>query len=236
MEAVGIDAFHSVVHVSLNYSDDSGVREDNDNPSDAALAHVGRLPNVRTLLLSDTQATDASLVHLKNLSKLQCLYMWDASAVTDTGVEQLRNLKQLEQIHISGSGITDESMKLFASLPNIRKLSLQNNRFSNDALKYAGKAMRLETLVVGSVSRTVARSGDVYGLGDPSQCTIDDDGLAYISGLANLAHLGVQGSKIQGSGFRHLDGLKNLKTIWIGVPPQPHAGELIAKIPGLTIQ
>ena len=83
LDAVGIDFFHSVVQVNLNYTTDGGMRMENHNPSDEALQHVGKLPEVRVLLLSETQATDESLRHIGRLRKLEMLYMWDAVKVSD---------------------------------------------------------------------------------------------------------------------------------------------------------
>ena len=45
--------------------------------TDAGLAHLANLTNLRGLTLSNTQITDAGLVHLSNLTNLQVLYLSD---------------------------------------------------------------------------------------------------------------------------------------------------------------
>ena len=54
LNRLGFDFFHDVVFVSLNYSEDSGKREENHNPSDDALQHLPMLPNLRLPALYPT--------------------------------------------------------------------------------------------------------------------------------------------------------------------------------------
>ena len=216
----GIDFFHGITFVSLNYSDDSGEREENENLSDDALQHLPKLPDLRVLLLCDTQATDSSMVHLAALSNLEYLYMWDVSQVSDKGVLSLAELKELRKIHISNSLITDESMRVFATLPKIETLNLQGNRFSNDALMHISAASSLRAFAIGG-----------------GENTIDDDGLVHLKNLAKLERIGLQGSRVTGSGFVHLEKLDNLKELGIG-KSQLVESELMSlreKLPNLKV-
>ena len=191
LDRLGEDFFHSVVQVNLNYSEDSGTRQENDNPSDEALQHLPGLPNIRVLLLSDTQAGDASLRHLARLKKLERLYMWDVNEVSDAGVAHLSNLRNLNYIHLSTSRITDESLQVFGNLPKLRGLSLQFNHFSDDGLEHLAKLTELENLWV------CGRRGEGNG--------ITDAGLEYLAGLRNLKELGVQNTQVT------VDGLKSFR-------------------------
>ena len=60
------------------------------------------------------------------------LLIWDATSITDQGVAHLAGLKNLKKIHISNSWITDKSLVLLSSLPQIEELSLQGNHFSDE--------------------------------------------------------------------------------------------------------
>ena len=199
LNRLGVDFFHGITFVSLNYSDDSGKRVENGNLTDDALQHLPKLPNLRVLLLSDTQATDSSMLHLAALSKLEYLYMWDVSNVSDEGVHNLVELKELRKIHLSNSQITDESMRVFAALPKLETLHLQENCFSNDALMHISAASNLRAFAIG--------------LG---KNTIDDDGLVYLKDLTKLEQIGLQGSRVTGSGFVHLEKLHKLEKLAIG--------------------
>lgn len=221
IDRVGVDFFHGVVQVNLNYTEDGGARQENHNPSDDALEHVGKLSQVRVLLLSDTQASDESLVHLRKLRKLERLYMWDVVNVSDDGVRHLEPLKELRYVHLSHSKITDASMTVFATLPKLEGLSLQENQFTNDALKHIQTATKLKSLVIG--------------LG---AITVDDDGLPYLKRLTNLEKLGLQSSDVSEAGMVHLEGLSNLKTLWVdeGAVAGPGLERLKAKRPALKVE
>ena len=60
-----------------------------DTATDADLAHLSGLTELRALYLYDTQVTDAGLVHLAGLTKLRGLSLSDTRA-TDAGVAELR--------------------------------------------------------------------------------------------------------------------------------------------------
>ena len=199
LDRLGLDFFHSVVQVNLNYSEDSGKREENHNPTDEALQHLPKLPSLRVLLLSDTQASDASMRHLAKLMRLERLFMWDVSQVSDAGVEHLRHLSNLSTVHISNSQITDKSVDVLTRCAKIERLSLQGNRFTDRTFEYASRLHGLKSLVVGS--------GDV---------TFTDDGLARLEGLTKLERLGIQNSQITDSGIAHLTKLTKLKDLWVG--------------------
>lgn len=222
LNAFGVDAFHSVIEVQVHdrFANGSFVPQPND--SDALFANIGQLRNVRTVTCFRSQICDEDLVHLKNLRKLKWLTMANAHLVTDVGVMHLQHLKKLEAVHLTNSEITDESMKVFAGFPNIRNLVLLYDGASNKALDSVGNAMQLEQLVIGSPAVN-------------DNCSIDDEGLKHIKDLTNLTMLGIQSSRVRGPGFRHLEGMKKLRSMAIGSPPQPHADELMAKIPGLWI-
>jgi hypothetical protein len=191
LDRLGIDFFHSVVQVNLNYSEDSGAREENDNPSDEALQYLPGLPNLRVLLLSDTQASDASMRHLASLKRLEQLFMWDVRNVTDAGAAHLGKLRNLRYIHLSTSQITDESLRVFAGMPNLDGLSLQFNYFTDEGVKRISQLKRLESLwVCGRRDRA-----------NP----ITDAGLKELEKLRNLTELGIQHTQVTGKGIESFE-------------------------------
>ena len=217
VDLFGVDCFHAVVQVELNYKNNPFDPLEEINLSDEALQFVGDLRRLRVLLLSDTQASDESLRHLTRLGNLERLYMWDAARVSDDGV---RHLVALKELRLSNSQITDEAMKVFATLPNLEELSLQGHSFSNDALKYIGRSAKLKSLVIGG-----------------GQITVDDSGLEHLKGLQRLERLGIQKSCVTDSGLVHLEGLSNLKTIWVSEDQVAGPGltKLKARLPKLTL-
>jgi hypothetical protein len=198
LDRLGLDFFYSVVQVNLNYSEDGGKREENHNPTDEALQRLANLPNLRVLLLSDTQASDASMVHLAKLKRLERLYMWDVSQVSDIGVKHLRHLTNLKYIHISNSGIADGSLQVFGQFKNVEGLSLQGNHFTDEGLSYLSNATKLKSLWVG--------------LGDKH---ITNKGILHLCQLQKLETLGLQKTRVTAKGLEQLSTLRNLKSLFV---------------------
>jgi len=187
LDRIGVDFFHDVVQVSLNYSEDSGKREENHNSSDDALQYLHGFPDLRVLLLSDTQASDTSMRHLADLNNLEYLFMWDVTNVTDAGVAHLRDLKKLRYIHLSKSQITDKSLAVFSKLPNVEGLSLQFNHFTDEGLDHVSRLKQLTSLwVCGEANR---------------KNRITDAGLTRVESLKNLTQLGIQNTEVTPNGI-----------------------------------
>ncbi|MGI9457216.1 MAG: hypothetical protein ACR2NU_11690 [Aeoliella sp.] len=187
LERAGVDFFHSVVQVNLNYTNDGGGRQENHNASDDALQHLQGFPNLRILLLADRQATDSSMKHLARLKKLERLYMWDVSEVGDAGVAHLSDLLELRYIHLTTSRITDLSLRVFAELPKLEGLCLQYNHLSDEGLILLAESRKLEELwVCGENDR---------------ENEITDAGLRSLDKLTNLTEFGVQHTHVTADGM-----------------------------------
>lgn len=184
---VGYDFFHDVVEVNLVYNDDGPQRLNNPNVIYVPLKCLGGLPRLKALFLYDAQATDQGLAHVGRLKHLEKLYMWDASEVSDIGVQHLRNLSHLKDLHINNSNITDEALRIFGGLTRLETLSLQGNCFTDRGLKSLRRLTRLRQLCIG--------------LGDTR---ITDEGLLHLHGLKNLSLLELQKSPVTQAGLAKL--------------------------------
>src|SRR6185369_10233433 len=105
-------------------------------------------PRLRELLLKESQASDECLAAAAKLPLLEKIYCWDAAKVTDAGTAHLSRLSRLKHIHISGSQITDESLRTFGTMPQLEQLSLQQNQFTDRGLSYVKNLKHLKALVV----------------------------------------------------------------------------------------
>ena len=74
-----------------------GLRLGSPHITDAGLAHLASLRQLRFLILRDAQVTDAGLARLAELENLESLYL-ERTQVTDAGVEQLK--RALPQLHV----------------------------------------------------------------------------------------------------------------------------------------
>jgi hypothetical protein len=200
-EMLGDSFFQNVRQVSLVYDDSTGKRFDNSNvlACDDLLEKISKLPGIKELYLKETQTTDKGLRHIGKLTELEIFFIWDAKSVTDRGISRLVGLKNLKNIHISQSNLTDDSLALLSRLPSMAEMSLQGNHFSDEGLARLNGRERLKRLYIG--------------LGDGP---IRDAGLAHLKDFKKLETLDLQNAKITAQGLEQLKGLPNLKSLWLG--------------------
>ena len=186
LDQLGIDFFHDVVRVNLDWSDDSRVHVWNKNPSDAVLQCLPSLPSLRALRLTGTQASDAGLYFIGKLKYLEQLMMTDASTVSDAGVEHLRHLANLKTVLIHGSRISDRSLHVFGCMNSLEEICLQGKdyHFTDEGLSSLGNLTELRELILNQGSTNFT-----------------DRGLIHLTALLNLEYLEVQGSGITDDGI-----------------------------------
>ncbi len=95
------------------------------NPAvtDADLARLRSLPQLKRLYLAGTQITDANLATLSGLSQLRELALID-TAVTDAGLEHLKGLHVLKELSLKHTRVTEQGIKrLRSALPKLKTVS-----------------------------------------------------------------------------------------------------------------
>jgi hypothetical protein len=199
---LGDQFFQNVRQVNLIFDQSSGKRFNNSNVQacDDLLKKISKLPGLKELLLTDTQATDEGLRYIGEMTGLEKLRIHSAMLVTDAGVSHLASLQNLKHILINRSNLTNDSLVLLSSLPRIEHLVLQQNHFSDEGLARLHGKDRLKRLYIGI--------GDVQ---------ITDGGMAHLKGFRKLEHLDIQNSKITAHGLEQVKGLSNLKDLWLGL-------------------
>lgn len=74
--------------------------------TDAGLAALAKMPNLRRLQLQETSTGDAGLLELKTLANLEVLNLYDTH-VTDKGVAALASLKKLKRLYVGRTAVTN---------------------------------------------------------------------------------------------------------------------------------
>ena len=218
LKTLGRDHFHDIVYVNMVFDEKGGKRRDKTNRSGEVLRHLDGFPNLESLWLCETQATDENLRHVGRLTSLRRLLMGNAPEVSDSGVEHLSELNRLEFLHLTNSGVTDASLLVLARLPKLHTLSLQLNGFTDRGLEYVQQMPQLRKLAVG------------HGDGK-----ITDAGLVHLAQLEGLEVLDLQKTEITDQGLRHLVGLRNLKELWMGESEVKDASWLKQQLPNCMI-
>src|SRR5262245_56417169 len=74
--------------------------------TDAGLAHLRRLENLRAVRMEDAQVNDAGLGYLAGLPHLQELWLMSTGGVTDAGWAHLARMTELRELVLYHTGIT----------------------------------------------------------------------------------------------------------------------------------
>ena len=136
--------------VNMVYHEQNGTRYDNPQVNkDNALKYLPKLKSLKSLYLRDGQVSDQSMRFVLECKNLEVFFVWDARKLTDEGAAQLSQLKKLKKIHISGAGLTDLSLEAFSELPDIERLSLQQNSFGDKGLEALTECKKLVSVWVG---------------------------------------------------------------------------------------
>jgi hypothetical protein len=166
--------------------------------TDATMAHLATMPNIDDLRLP-YGFTDAGINHLAKLDRMK--YLWvncaDNSQLTDKSLATISNLRRLEELHISGTGFTNEGIKLLRNLQNLSTLHIAFwFGLDNETLKLLAGLPKLRDLSWSS-SDNVTMSG-----------------LSTLNNLAGLESLSVYDIR-QDNGGLDLSGHKKLRRLSI---------------------
>jgi hypothetical protein len=98
------------------------------NLTDASLALLSRLPAIETLSLQQNHFTDAGLARLTGKGRLKGLYIGLGDLrVTDAGLAHLRAFTKLEVVDVQYSKVTARGLEqLVKDLPNLKELWLSD--------------------------------------------------------------------------------------------------------------
>src|SRR5262249_41210754 len=112
------------------------------NVTDAGLAHLAALANLRGLRLNGTKVSDAGLVHLKGMKRLGYLELND-TRVTDKGLGHLAGLTKLKWLYVRGTRLSDAGLVWLRDMEGLVGLDLRNrSRVEGDKCTERDRAPR----------------------------------------------------------------------------------------------
>jgi hypothetical protein len=173
----------------ISFSPDLGGQETpiiQDKITDAWLAHVGRLHQLKNLTLFGSGISDAGLAHLKDLDQLETLLVGGGPGskksrlITDAGLAHLTRLRSLTTLSLDSTEITDSGLAQLVGLENLQRLSLNSASKVTDAgVAHLEKMPQLSSLDMNAQSLT-------------------DAGLSRFQSMTKLKGLSLTGRKIKG--------------------------------------
>ena len=108
--------------------------------TDAGLAHLEGLTGLQELDLEDTRITDAGLAHLKGLTGLQKLDL-TYTKITDAGLAHLKGLAGLQKLDLTYTKITDAGLAHLKGLTGLRELDVGYTQITDAGLADLKKAL-----------------------------------------------------------------------------------------------
>ncbi len=188
--------------------------------NDEGLDHICNLGKLSELFLCSNSFTLEGMRNLPNLTKLKTLtFEW-----LPKGKEPFEILAKMPKLGFLEVHQTDATNEDLAPLmeSNIKAINIGGKNMDGNALKYMGKIVSLEKLMLGHAQIQ----------------NITNDDLKHIQHLPNLTRLTLRLTKVTAEGLVNLEPLKSLKKLQLTreMSKSPEAKALKAKIPGLVIK
>ena len=156
---------------------------------------------------------DSEMTFLTNLSNLEGLELAYTNFSND-GYQKLSVLHNLKYLNLSGTKISDESLKvLSSSLPNLELLNLNNcENITSKGLTYLEKFTKLRLIYVSNYPK-LTWSANMESL-DSAYLRFTDKEYLPISFLINLKYLDLSGTKVTDENLKMFSSaLYNLEII-----------------------
>ena len=141
--------------------------------SNEGLIHLRELVSLTYLEFSGMPVSDAGLVHIKELKNLTRLYL-NGTKVSDTGLAHLKELKGLMFLNLAGAPVSDAGLKYLGELKNLKHLFLDSTEITDAGLGHLAKANGLELLNVKRTAVTPKGSAALHAA--VPWCRVEHDG------------------------------------------------------------
>lgn len=165
--------------------------------TDVGLAHLSKLTELEHLELVNTKITDAGLESLLAFRKLQHLHLGTTIPISDTGLETLAKLSNLQVLFLpyhQSPQMTTAGISKFNALPELRVLSASSS-LKDDPTAPPMNLSNLKQL--RQLYLSPLRDDDLISIANLPKLewllfggdTISDKGLSYLSNLKTLTRL-----------------------------------------------
>ena len=188
-------------------------------PPSSGTKNLAGLRSIESLNWRGLTNTQTELVRLGKLFSLRGLHL-GASDLTDTGLGQLKNLDQLEQLYLdSCQNLTDEGLKTLTSFQHLTYLSLSRTSITDAGFAELSRIRNLRAL-------------------DVSYCpNIDGSGIEALANMKRLRQLSLSGTALADTAISHLKQFQRLRFLNISKTNITAAGaaELQQALPNCVV-
>jgi thioredoxin-dependent peroxiredoxin len=167
--------------------------------TDEGMKQLKDLIKLRKLDIHATKIGDAGLQNIAGFKSLQFLNLL-GTKITDNGCAHLKNLTQLRELSLVQTQVGDRGIEQLTELRNLRKLEMEDTKITDVGLRFIAQSQELELL-------SLHRTG------------VTDEGLRHLKSLKKLTTLYLVDLPITDKGLANLQGLTNLRYLYIGLNP-----------------
>jgi hypothetical protein len=95
------------------------------------------LPKLRRLYLHElASVSDSGLAHLGGLKSLELLDLWSVPQMTDATIDVIATLPNLKELSLRATGVTDAAVDKLLAMPSLQALTFkENGSVTDDGLK-----------------------------------------------------------------------------------------------------
>jgi hypothetical protein len=160
------------------------------------------------------------LVYLKDLPALQELHL-SGTQVTDGGLVHIGGIRTLRFLSLPRA-ISDGGLAHIRGLENMRTLCLENSRVTGEGCVNLAAWRSLEELSLIGAPVNNAGLGKISGIRSLRSLVLNycegitDEGLACLKALPALEYLQLMHTSITDAGVKHLKEVKSLKDLHVG--------------------
>lgn len=112
--------------------------------TDDMLKYLRNVPNVRSVVLNDTNVSDLGLRHLSRVKGVESFAVGNGRSVTNAGLEHLARMNELKDLALVGTQVSDEGIEQLANAGGIERLCLSS--ISDAGLRHLNKLPNLRRL------------------------------------------------------------------------------------------
>ncbi len=125
---------------------------DNSPVTDAGLASLGPMPELRDLSLTRTLITDDAIVMIARQFPSLVSLRLDRTAITDKGLSGLKSLTSLQQLSLFRTRTSDVGCAELANIASLKSLSVDQTLITDAALQTLVTLPQLEALSIWNTS------------------------------------------------------------------------------------
>jgi Leucine-rich repeat (LRR) protein len=185
--------------------------------TDKGIDSISKLHALRSLDLTGTKVTDAAVGQLADRLPHLCeLRLPTMGSITDASAPQLARIKRLQTLRLGGKNVTDNTLEQLKGLRNLIELDLAMTAMTDIGILHLLEMRGVYKLALGQLTtdegaKLIAERTDLHTL-RLSGTKITDRGVEALGKLQYLAWLDLGNTQITGSGLSALkiEGLGRL--------------------------